>query len=133
MTLVLQPGESEIIANLQHWVINQSLPLWAEVGWNKQTGSFIERLHAGTLVIRKPMPDGPEGALVRSGEDLLLIINTDERLLARQRFTAAHELGHQHFDRGANTTFIERDLFRSDVLEMRANAFAVTGSTAARL
>ncbi len=87
--------------------------------------SFIERLHAGTLVIRKPMPDGPEGALVRSGDDLLLIINTAERLLSRQRFTAAHELGHQHFDSGTNATFIERDLFRNDVLEMRANAFAV--------
>jgi Zn-dependent peptidase ImmA (M78 family) len=78
-----------------------------------------------TLVIRKQMPQGPEGALIRSGADLLLIVNTSGRLLARQRFTAAHELGHHHFDSGANTAFVERDLFVNDAKEMRANAFAV--------
>lgn len=87
--------------------------------------SLVERLYPGTLVIRRPMPEGPEGALIRSGANLLLVVNTHERMLARQRFTAAHELGHQIFDSAASALFVERSLFRSGPLESRANAFAV--------
>ena len=46
-------------------------------------------------------------------------------MLARQRFTAAHELGHQIFDSAPGALFVERSLFRSGPLETRANAFAV--------
>ena len=52
--MVLQGSESEIVATLKHWVIDQALPLWAEVGWNKRTGIFIERHDAdGTPNIRR--------------------------------------------------------------------------------
>jgi Zn-dependent peptidase ImmA (M78 family) len=76
-------------------------------------------------VIRKDMENGPEGALVRAGADLLLIVNSHKNRLARQRFTAAHEFGHALFDADGKTMLVDRDLFAPGRRETRANAFAV--------
>ena len=85
---------------------------------------FIERVFPDTMVIRRPMPDGPVGALVRAGLDWLIIVNTYISFLARQRFTAAHELGHRLFDADRGDLY-EQNLFITAPAETRANAFAV--------
>jgi Zn-dependent peptidase ImmA (M78 family) len=87
--------------------------------------SFIERIFPDTLVARVPMPDGPEGALVRAGHDWLIIVNTAENVLARQRFTAGHELAHRIFDSDRTDLHFDPTLFTSGPAETRANAFAV--------
>ena len=86
---------------------------------------FIERNYP-VLVVRRPMTDGPEGALIRIGERSLIVVNTSDYHLVRQRFTAAHELGHLVFDSASDP--IQCDESLSEVhtpVEMRANAFAV--------
>lgn len=87
---------------------------------------FIER-HFGVLVARQPMPDGPEGALMRHGDRWLIAINTWENFLARQRFTAAHELGHYLFDGDRQPIVIDENVYGrpGNPVEIRANAFAV--------
>jgi Zn-dependent peptidase ImmA (M78 family) len=60
---------------------------------------FIERNYLEVLVAVRPMRDGPDGALLRAGKRWLIVVNSHENFLARQRFTAAHELGHYLFDR----------------------------------
>lgn len=86
---------------------------------------FIERTFPDMLVVRRPMPDGPEGALIRAGDVWLVIVNTAGRQLARQRFTAAHELGHRIFDGKRQAMYLEENLFAAGPAETRANAFAV--------
>jgi Zn-dependent peptidase ImmA (M78 family) len=87
---------------------------------------FIERTHPDALVIRYPMPAGPDGALLRARGRWLIVVNSHDRMLARQRFTAAHELAHFLFDRDIDPVHLDRDLFDSSApSETRANAFAV--------
>jgi Zn-dependent peptidase ImmA (M78 family) len=87
--------------------------------------TFIERVFPDTLVARVPMPDGPEGALVRAGHDWLIIVNTADNVLARQRFTAGHELAHRLFDSDRADLHLDQTLFTGGPAETRANAFAV--------
>jgi Zn-dependent peptidase ImmA (M78 family) len=87
--------------------------------------SFIERVFPDTLVARLPMPGGPEGALVRAGLDWLIIVNTADNVLARQRFTAGHELAHRLFDSDRTDLHLDPTLFTGGPAETRANAFAV--------
>jgi Zn-dependent peptidase ImmA (M78 family) len=87
---------------------------------------FIERNFDGVLVIVRPMPDGPDGGLLRADDRWLIVVNSLDQTLARQRFTAAHELGHYLFDRHADPVHLDHSLFaRPDPAETRANAFAV--------
>lgn len=86
---------------------------------------FIERSFPELLVGRYPMADGPDGALVREGNRWLGVVNTYDRLLIRQRFTACHELAHFLFDRFGDPLLIDQDLWGPDPRETRANAFAV--------
>jgi Zn-dependent peptidase ImmA (M78 family) len=86
---------------------------------------FIERTQPGVHVVRRPMPDGPEGALLQHAGGWLIVVNTFDRYLARQRFTAAHELGHLHFDADQHPVHVDNTLFDSRPSERRANAFAV--------
>jgi Zn-dependent peptidase ImmA (M78 family) len=87
---------------------------------------FIERNHPEVLVVVRPMPDGPDGALLRAGNRWLIVVNSHTYFLARQRFTAAHELAHYLFDRNSDPVHLDDDLFGGDTpAETRANAFAV--------
>jgi Zn-dependent peptidase ImmA (M78 family) len=87
---------------------------------------FIERNHPDLLVVVRPMQDGPDGALIRAGSQWLVVVNSHEQTLARQRFTAAHELAHYLFDRDRDPVHLDDDLFGGDApTETRANAFAV--------
>lgn len=85
---------------------------------------LIERVLPDTMVVRRPMLNGPVGALVRAGQDWLIIVNTYISILARQRFTAAHELAHRLFDAERGDLY-EKTLFAAAPAETRANAFAV--------
>jgi Zn-dependent peptidase ImmA (M78 family) len=87
---------------------------------------FIERNHHEVLVVVRPMADGPDGALLRAGDRWLIVVNSDDRWLVRQRFTAAHELAHYLFDRDSSPVHLDGDLFGGEApAETRANAFAV--------
>lgn len=87
---------------------------------------FIERNYPDLLVVVRPMHDGPDGALIRAGAHRLVVVNSYEQTLARQRFTAAHELAHYLFDRDRDPVHLDDDLFGGDApTETRANAFAV--------
>lgn len=89
---------------------------------------FIERSYHRVYVVRHPMAHGPEGALLRHRDRWLIIVNSDEQYLARQRFTASHELAHLLFDSDRDPVHIDQTLFGRtgrDPIEMRANAFAV--------
>ncbi len=87
---------------------------------------FIERNHREVLVVVRPMAEGPDGALLRAGERWLIVVNSDDRLLVWQRFTAAHELAHYLFDRNSSTVHLDGDLFGGEApAETRANAFAL--------
>lgn len=93
--------------------------------------SFIERHWPDVLVVRYPMPGGPAGALVRTGFGWLLIVNTSQQPLARQRFTAAHLLGHVLLDGERVSLHIDTQLPGANAhaaaapAEMRADAFAL--------
>jgi Zn-dependent peptidase ImmA (M78 family) len=86
---------------------------------------FLERAFPDVFVIRRPMPGGPEGALIRHDRGWLIIINTYNNALVRQRFTAAHELGHLQFDADSDVVHVDTELFAANLIEVRANAFAV--------
>jgi len=84
---------------------------------------FVERAFPEMLVVRKPIPDGPVGALMSSGDRWVIVVNTWDAYLMRQRFTLCHELGH-HFTDGQERLLVEHSLFGSGVAETRSNAFA---------
>lgn len=86
----------------------------------------------GVAVHLKPMPSDVSGVLARRSGRLVVVINESHNAL-RQRFTAAHELGHviMHVDRFEDThvdTIIKsRDRLSSkgeEPEEVEANAFA---------
>lgn len=88
---------------------------------------FIQRTWPELMLIRKNMPTGPAGALVAKGGRWLIVVNTHDQPLARQRFTAMHEVGHHQFDAQAGDDLHVDDDMRAHgrPIEMRANAFAV--------
>lgn len=74
--------------------------------------------------------DGPDGVYHWNGESALIVINGDKEPLARQRFTAAHELGHHllHRESGRSLIIAEGDLQapspEKSTEEREADAFA---------
>lgn len=71
--------------------------------------------------------DGGDGLYYWDGEAGLVVINTGTRWRLRQRFTAAHELGHHVMHRPDSAPFVhaDKDIFgRTDEIEEEANAFA---------
>lgn len=88
---------------------------------------FIERAFPGLFVVRYPMPQGPAGALIKIAERRLIVVNSEESPLARQRFTAAHELAHHLMDEDAEVLIDEVEQLQGagGAHEVRANAFAV--------
>lgn len=79
------------------------------------------------MLIRKDTPAGPAGALVVKGGRWLIVVNTHDAALARQRFTALHEVGHHQFDvKTGDDIHVDADMRAyGRPVEMRANAFAV--------
>ena len=70
--------------------------------------------------------DGGDGRYMTKSDRALIIVNSAKRI-ARQRFTAAHELGHHEMHRHGqpNLLIVDDDIFASkDPLEVAANAFA---------
>lgn len=89
---------------------------------------FIERAYPQLLVVRRPMPGGPVGAMLRDGERWVLVVNTHGQILARQRFTASHELAHYLFEGKTEVMHVDGPdalIDNRSPLETRANAFAV--------
>ena len=84
----------------------------------------------GVIVWRHEFgPSAGDGMYIRKGGRSLIIVNS-ERRASRQRFTAAHELGHHELHRHGQENFAVGDM---DVLETRkvpaevaANSFAAT-------
>jgi len=74
--------------------------------------------------------DGPDGVYYWNGESGLIVINNDKEPLTRQRFTAAHELGHHllHRKGGSSMVIAESDLQahspQKSIEEKEADAFA---------
>ncbi|MHB1391094.1 MAG: ImmA/IrrE family metallo-endopeptidase [Thermoleophilia bacterium] len=78
----------------------------------------------GLPVVRRDMKeDGPDGMYANNGEIAIAVINTS-RPRTRQRFTAAHELGHHVFDYGVGLQIDENIFDQRDIREKKANAFA---------
>lgn len=79
---------------------------------------------SGLPVARRNMgDDGPDGLYANSGSLAVAVINTS-RPRNRQRFTAAHELGHHLFDYGPGLQ-VDSDIFQLKAQrEKKANAFA---------
>jgi len=87
---------------------------------------FLDREFPDLLVVRKAMPSGPEGALLRVGSRSLAVVNSHDQFLARQRFTAAHELAHYLFDSARFSHNIDATISeRREPVEQRANSFAI--------
>jgi Zn-dependent peptidase ImmA (M78 family) len=85
---------------------------------------FVDRAFTDVWVIRKPIENGPVGALMSAASRWVVVVNTWDAYLMRQRFTLCHELGH-HLTDGHERLVVEHSLFGSGVAETRANAFAV--------
>lgn len=73
--------------------------------------------------------DGGDGRYLYKDGRALIVVNVAKRV-TRQRFTAAHELGHHEMHRHDRESIVVRDddIFKQtdDPLEMAANAFAAT-------
>lgn len=73
-------------------------------------------------------PDGPDGAYRFDGRDAIIVVNSDKTPLARQRYTAAHELGHHllHREDGKPLQAADANIEGSttEIVEKEANAFA---------
>jgi Zn-dependent peptidase ImmA (M78 family) len=86
----------------------------------------IRKLGVG-LALEDFGPTGGDGRYLNKNGKALIVINTAQRV-ARQRFTAAHELGHHEMHRysQADLVIVDDDVFAaaSDPLEVAANAFA---------
>lgn len=84
----------------------------------------------GVIVWRHDFgPDAGDGMYIRKGGHSLIIVNS-ERRASKQRFTAAHELGHHELHRHGHESFVVGDMDVSHSgkvpAEVAANAFAAT-------
>jgi Zn-dependent peptidase ImmA (M78 family) len=98
-----------------------------DVGRRQRVDPFEVARRLGIIVVRKPLNERKiAGAyLFRAAEERSFILVNATDVLARQRFTAAHELGHWRFDRQESTVVVDDDLEHgSTTEERRANAFA---------
>lgn len=87
--------------------------------------TLVEDLHPEAMVIRRPMPGGPAGALVGMRGRWLVIVNTHERVLREQRDVAARLLGHLLLDPGPRRLHVATDLRDGTApADLRARAFA---------
>jgi Zn-dependent peptidase ImmA (M78 family) len=73
--------------------------------------------------------DGGDGRYLNKAGRALIVVNSGQPRVARQRFTAAHELGHHELHRHdrENTVIRDDDIFGAgakDPVEQAANAFA---------
>jgi Zn-dependent peptidase ImmA (M78 family) len=88
---------------------------------------LIERVEPEVLTVRRPMPRGPDAALLRARGRQVIAINTDGRVMRHQRFAAAHVLAHLLFEGTdpALTLHIDRRVLGSNTAaERRADSFA---------
>lgn len=68
--------------------------------------SLIREIEDATLVFHGFGRDGPDGIYCWNGRTGLILINEDKEPLARQRFTAAHELGHHLLHREGDRSLV---------------------------
>jgi Zn-dependent peptidase ImmA (M78 family) len=97
-----------------------------DVGRHQRVDPFELARRLNIIVVRRPLNERKiAGAyLYRAAEDRSFILVNATDVLARQRFTAAHELGHWRFDR-QQSTVVDDDLEHSSTIEeRRANTFA---------
>lgn len=88
---------------------------------------LIEAAGGGVLPVRRPMPGGPDGVLLRARGRWLLVVNTVGRLMRTQRFVAAHLLAHLLFEGAEPGLVLHVDrqvLSNTSAAERRADAFA---------
>jgi Zn-dependent peptidase ImmA (M78 family) len=88
---------------------------------------LVETAVPGILPVRRPMPGGPDGVLLRARGRWLLIVNTDGRMMRQQRFAAAHLLAHLLFEGSEPGQVLHVDrrmLGTTSAVERRADAFA---------
>jgi hypothetical protein len=88
---------------------------------------LIESAVPGVLPVRRPMPGGPEGVLLRARGRWLLVVNTDGRLMRQQHFAAAHLLAHVLFEGSdpGHVLHVDRWMLNgASAVERRADAFA---------
>lgn len=86
---------------------------------------FLDRRYPSVLAVRYPMPGGPAGALVDVGARRVLAVNSADRGLGRQRFTATHLLGHLLLDTDLSPLHLDHDLpGGASAAELRADTFA---------
>lgn len=88
----------------------------------------IDVFHAiralGIHLLRWPLPEKSlEGAFARRGDAEFILVNSSKTTwLTRQRFTAAHELGHRFLSDDRSVQWLEPTIDRDDDVE--ANRFA---------
>lgn len=107
----------------------QALRLEQELGFAPINVWDVAR-HRGCEITRHPFGEGRGDGLYRWDEKTrtaLIVVNASERQ-AKQRFTAAHELGHHEMHRfgSGDIEFADRDVYATDgnPEEQAANAFA---------
>lgn len=77
--------------------------------------------HLGIRLLRYPVEDGLEGAYLRSQGRSYVLVNSSARPV-RQRFTAAHELGHHFLHPDVDLAHYDQDLYTPE--DRMANLFA---------
>jgi Zn-dependent peptidase ImmA (M78 family) len=84
----------------------------------------LERLHVA-VAIHEFGEDAGDGLYLWENDEPLIVVNASKRP-SRQRFTAAHELGHHEMHRfDGDVLLADEDIFKSsDNREVAANAFA---------
>lgn len=76
----------------------------------------------GIRLLRYPVPDNAlEGAYLRSGGNAYILVNSSSRPV-RQRFTAAHELGHHFLHPDVDLAHYDQNLYEPE--DRLANLFA---------
>lgn len=100
-----------------------------ELGINEPEEIDIEAIaeYCGATIVYKSL-DGCEARIIGYGEQAIITVN-DASSLERQRFSAAHELGHWMCDRGdialsCTEKMFNEDWFQDSSRESRANRYA---------
>src|SRR5688572_10635068 len=102
--------------------------LLEELGITEPNGIDIEAIsqYCGATIVYEPL-DGSEARILGAGDRAIITVNANSQR-ARQRFSAAHELGHWMRDRGkvafaCTETMLLRE-WGADNPERRANRYA---------